>query len=84
MSLPNTRGHLRPEWTEWFDELTIAHKANGTTVLFGPVADQAALHGLLIKVRDLGLELLSVHRVEPGQADVVDSEQPSRHAPYQR
>ena len=58
--------------------MTIAHKADSATVLFGPAADQAALHGLLIMVRDLGLELLSIHRVEPGQADVVDIEQLGR------
>ena len=74
--MPTTRyqirvqGHLRPEWAEWFDDMTITHEANGTTTLSGPVADQAALHGLLIKVRDLGLELIVVNRVEPDQADV--------------
>ena len=76
MNMPTTRyqirvqGHLRPEWAEWFDDMTITHEANGTTTLSGPVADQAALHGLLIKVRDLGLELIVVNRVEPDQADV--------------
>ena len=61
------KGHLRPEWTEWFDDMTIIHEADGTTTLFGPVVDQAALHGLLIKVRDLGLELIAVNRVESEQ-----------------
>jgi hypothetical protein len=60
------KGHLRPEWTEWFDDMTVVHEVDGTTTLSGPVADQAALHGLLIKVRDLGLELIAVSRVEPG------------------
>ena len=60
------KGHLRPEWTEWFDDMTIAHDANGTTTLSGPVAD---LHGLLIKVRDLGLELIEVKRAETDQTE---------------
>jgi hypothetical protein len=67
------KGHLRPEWAEWFDDMTIIHETDGTTTLSGPVADQAALHGLLIKVRDLGLELLAVTRVEPGQQEVTDA-----------
>jgi hypothetical protein len=58
-------GHLRPEWTEWFDGMTITQETNGDTTLSGLVADQAALHGLLVKVRDLGLVLVSVDRVEP-------------------
>ncbi len=57
------QGHLRPEWSEWFDDMSITHETNGTTTLSGPVTDQAALHGLLIKVRDLGLELIAVSRV---------------------
>ena len=63
------KGHLRPEWSEWFDEMTIHHETDGTTILSGPVADQAALHGLLIKVRNLGLELLAISRAELGQRD---------------
>lgn len=59
------KGHLDPHWSEWFDGLTISHEANGETVLAGPVMDQAALHGLLLKIRDLNLTLLSVQRVEP-------------------
>lgn len=62
-------GHLGCEWTEWFGGLTIALEDNGETLLTGPVVDQAALYGLLRKVRDLGLPLLSVIRVGPGQAD---------------
>jgi len=58
------KGHLRPEWSEWFDNMTIAHEPDGDTVLAGPVVDQPALHGLLVKVRDLGLTLVSVDRVE--------------------
>lgn len=56
-------GHLGQQWTDWFDGLTITCDDNGETVLTGPVADQAALHGLLRKVRDLGIALVSVHRI---------------------
>lgn len=59
-------GHLGSEWTEWFEGLTVTLQDNGDTLLTGPVVDQAALHGLLRRVRDLGLALLSVNRVEPG------------------
>ena len=57
------KGHLGPGWTQWFEGLTITREENGDTLLTGPVLDQAALHGLLRKVRDLGLPLLSVIRV---------------------
>jgi hypothetical protein len=57
-------GHLGPEWSAWFDGLTISREPHGETVLAGPVPDQAALHGILIKIRNLGLPLLSVRRVE--------------------
>jgi hypothetical protein len=60
------KGHLPPEWAEWFDNMTITLEPNGDTILSGPVMDQPALHGLLIKVRDLGLTLVSVDRVEDG------------------
>ena len=53
-------GHLDTRWADWFDGLTVTHLPDGTTVLAGPVADQTALHGLLQKVRDLGVPLLSV------------------------
>jgi hypothetical protein len=69
------KGHLGHQWTDWFEGLTITLEDNGETLLTGPVVDQAALHGLLKKVRDLGMPLLSVNRVEPGQADVADAEQ---------
>jgi len=58
------KGHLDLRRAEWFDDMTITQEANGTTTLCGPVADQAALHGLLDKVRDLNLTLLSVNPVE--------------------
>jgi hypothetical protein len=63
------KGHLGRGWTEWFGGLTITLEEDGDTLLTGPVVDQAALHGLLKKVRDLGMPLLSVNCVEPGQAD---------------
>ncbi len=63
------KGHLGREWTDWFGDLTITLEDNGNTLLTGPVIDQAALHGLLRKVRDLGMPLVSVNSVEPGQAE---------------
>ena len=54
------KGHLGSQWAEWFGGLTVTLEDNGETVLTGPVVDQAALHGLLKKVRDLGMPLLSV------------------------
>ncbi len=63
------RGHLDDRWTGWFDGLTITMKEDGDTLITGPVVDQAALHSLLRKVRDLGMPLLSVNRVKPGWAD---------------
>jgi hypothetical protein len=60
-------GHLGGQWTEWFDGLTITLDDNGDTILTGPVIDQAALHGLLGKVRDLGIPLLSVNQVMSDQ-----------------
>ena len=59
-------GHLGPQWTDWFGGATLAQEANGETLLTCPVVDQAALHGVLKKVRDLGLPLVSVTRVGPG------------------
>lgn len=58
------RGHLDSQWTDWFEGLTITLEENGDTLLSGPVVDQAALHGLLKKVRDLGMQLVSVNRVQ--------------------
>jgi len=59
------KGHLDSEWSDWFDGLTITMVDNGETILSGPVVDQTALHGVLIKIRDLGLPLLSLTRIEP-------------------
>lgn len=58
------KGHLDPNWSEWFAGLTITHDPKGETVLAGPVRDQAALFGILIKVRDLGLTLIAVNPEE--------------------
>ena len=66
------KGHLDDRWAEWFDGLTFTLEDNGTTLLTGSVADQAALHGLLKKVRDLGMPLLSVCPLEHGTTDAPD------------
>ena len=66
------KGHLDNRWAVWFEGLTITLEDNGETLLTGPVVDQAALHGLLRKVRDLAMPLLSVTRVRPSQADASD------------
>lgn len=63
------KGHLGPQWTEWFGGLTILLEEDGSTLLTGQVVDQAALHGILKKVRDLGMPLLSVNFVPAGAAD---------------
>jgi len=76
------KGHLGSQWTDWFEGLTITLEDDGDTLLTGPVGDQAALHGLLKKVRDLGMPLVSVSPVEhgpsptlgTGQADAPDVE----------
>jgi hypothetical protein len=59
------KGHLGPQWTDWFDGMNITLEDNGDTLLTGPVVDQAALHGLLRKVGDLGMPLISAVRVKP-------------------
>jgi len=61
------KGHLGPQWSEWFERMTVTLEKDGTTTLSGPIADQAALHGLLVRVRDLGLELISVSQDDPGR-----------------
>jgi len=66
------KGHLGRQWSDWFEGLTITLEDNGETLLTGSVVDQAALHGVLKKVRDGGMPLLSVNRVKPGQTDVSD------------
>jgi hypothetical protein len=67
------KGHLRPQWTEWFEGLTITLEDNGDTLLTGPVIDQSALHGLLKKVGDLGIPLVSFGPLENDQADMPDT-----------
>ena len=66
------KGQLGRQWTDWFEGLTLTALDNGETLLTGSVVDQAALHGLLRKVRDLGMPLLSVICVTPGQAEAPD------------
>jgi len=70
------QGHLGHEWSDWFDGLAITLE-EGETLLTGPVSDQAALHGLLKKVRDLGMQLIAVNRVEIGPATIPETKQVS-------
>jgi hypothetical protein len=69
------KGYMRSEWTDWFGGMAITLEDNGETLLTGPVIDQAALYGLLRKVRDLGLPLVSVIQIEPELADISDVNQ---------
>ena len=59
------RGHLEPRWSAWFDGMTLKTEDDGTTVVSGSVVDQAALQGLLRKVHDMGVDLISVTQLEP-------------------
>jgi hypothetical protein len=61
------KNHLDSHWEEWFDGMTITQMANGETLLYGEVVDQSALHGLLEKIRNLNLTLISVQKVDPGE-----------------
>ena len=65
-------GQLNEHWTAWFDQMTLTQADNGDTLLTGPVVDQSALHGLLRKVRDLGLPLISVTQIQSGREDTPD------------
>jgi hypothetical protein len=76
------QGHLGSEWTDWFGGLSISLEDNGDTLLTGPVIDQAVLHGLLRKVRDLGLPLLAVNLVDPNQANGPENFQPLKRRFY--
>ncbi len=76
------KGHLDRQWTDWFEGLTITLEDNGETLLTGPVVDQAELYGLLRKVRDVAIPLLSVVCVKPGQAEASDGKQ-EMNAPFQ-
>jgi len=68
------KGHLDTRWVAWFDGLSLSHESDGTTVISGSIADQAALHGLLQKVRDVGLPLVSVICVDPDPAETPAGE----------
>ena len=67
------KGHLEARWVTWFDGLTITLDENGNTLLSGPVTDQAALHGILKKIRDVGLPLLSVRSVASDTEEVSEA-----------
>jgi hypothetical protein len=67
------RGHLAPEWADWFEGMTLHRHPDGTTTLSGPIRDQAALQGMLLKVQNLGLALISVNPIEADR----DAQQPS-------
>jgi hypothetical protein len=73
------KGHLDAAWSAWFDGLTVTMTDNGETILTGPVVDQTALHGVLIKIRDLGLPLLALTRIDPGSADPCTGVTDTRH-----
>jgi hypothetical protein len=65
------KGHLDSRWAAWFDGLSLSRQSDGTTTIHGFVADQAALHGLLQKVRDIGVPLISVTQIQPDQPDAA-------------
>jgi hypothetical protein len=73
------KGHVDSRWTAWFDGLTLTHDSDGTTLIHGLVTDQAALHGLLQKVRDLGLPLVSVTQVQTRRPDQPECPPTSPH-----
>ena len=73
-------GRLESRWDAWFDGMTLTPAGDGTTSISGPVVDQAALHGLLRRLRDVGLPLISVTQLEPDQPH-HDGNQPGRTAP---
>ena len=77
------KGHLDSEWSEWFEGLTITMVDNGATILSGPLIDQTALHGVLIKIRDLGLPLLSLTRIDPDISDVFTGHLNSQQTEHQ-
>ena len=76
------QGHLDHDWSEWFDGLSLTQDDRGNTLLRGPISDQAALRGILLRVFDLGLSLLSVNRVRPelqGQTNVSKTNLEKNH-----
>ena len=68
------KGHLHSRWSAWFDGLSLTNESDGTTLIHGPVADQAALYGLLQKTRDLGLPLISVNHIDPDHPEAPAAE----------
>jgi hypothetical protein len=76
------QGHLDSAWSDWFDGLTITLADGGETILSGPVVDQTALHGLLIKIRDLGLPLLALTRLDPAGAEGCSGATGAPHADH--
>jgi hypothetical protein len=68
------KGHLGTKWAAWFDGLSLTNESDGTTIIHGPVADQAALYGLLQKTRDLGLPLISVNHLDPDHPEAPAAE----------
>jgi hypothetical protein len=68
------KGHLDDHWSDWFGNMTISNEAHGEAVLAGPLADQDALHGVLIKIRDLGLPLIAVCQVSVATASIAPSD----------
>jgi len=68
------KGHLNESWADWFDGLAFTHEDDGTTTLMGEIVDQSALHGALKKIRDLGLPLISVNRIESNSIAPTDIE----------
>jgi hypothetical protein len=73
------KGHLDARWADQFEHMSFTHASDGTTILAGPVVDQAALYGLLRKVRDLGLPLIAVNQVDPKQANGPDGNLDTDH-----
>ena len=73
------KGHLDARWIDWFEGLSFTHASDGTTILAGPLVDQAALYGVLRKVRDLGLPLIAVNQVDPKQANRPDGNVDTDH-----
>jgi len=69
------KGHLGQQWLNWFDGLTVMLEEDGNTLLSGPVVDQSALHGILKKIRDLGMPLLSVNSTDSTQTFTVDTDE---------
>jgi hypothetical protein len=74
------KGHLESRWAAWFDGMTLTNESDGTTSIHGPVIDQAALHGVLHRLRDTGLPLISVTQLGPDQPNSSITPPPGRNA----